>query len=73
MGYVELISALLGVIDKVIDKIPNYEQRKKDKYYKLKKEYFEVINSENIDHNLADKLALELRLFIDSFGNEISK
>jgi len=71
MGWVELLASLFGVVDKIVDRSPSLEQRKKNKYHKLKSEYVEVINDENLDHNRADQLAMELRLFIDSFGDSI--
>ena len=47
MGYVELIGALLGVVDKIMDRLPSYEQRKREKFHKLKKAYLEEINRED--------------------------
>jgi len=73
MGYVELIGALLGVVDKIMDRLPSYEQRKREKFHKLKKAYLEEINREDGDDNLADNLRDELKLFIESFSKEISQ
>ena len=73
MGWVELLATLLSVVDKIVDRTPSLEDRRKNKYHKLKSEYFEVINDENIDHNRADQLAHELKLFVESFSDEIFK
>ena len=73
MDYAQLIGALLGVVDKILEATPNYEQRKREKYFKLKKQYIEEVNREDGDDNLADNLADELKLFVESFSKELSQ
>lgn len=64
----------LGVVDKVLAILPNYSQRKRAKFYKLKKEYdFEKIkNYYDRDDELIIILRGELRVFIKAFQTEIS-
>jgi hypothetical protein len=73
MDYAQIIGALLGVVDKVLEAMPDYEQRKREKYFKLKKAYLEEMTREDGDDNLADNLRDELKLFIESFSKELSE
>lgn len=67
------ITLTISLVDQILKKMPDYEQRKKEKYFKLKKEYVFEKNSSNRDDNRMCKLRDELRLFVESFSNEISK
>ena len=65
----------LSAIEKLLDHLPNYEQRKRDKFFKLKKEYVEEINKEYYqrDDDKVLNLRDELIVFLESFQKEISK
>ena len=70
MNYLELA---LNLANKLMDHIPNYDQRKREKFYKLKKRFIDEKNSEDRDDNLLDDLRDELQLILESFDKEISK
>lgn len=70
MYYLELA---LNFANKLMDHIPNYDQRKKEKFYKLKKRFIDEKNSDDRDDNLVDDLRDELQLILESFNKEISK
>jgi len=67
------IFTVIKLIDKVMDRMPNYEQRKKEKYFKLKKKLLDESKKPNhlkIDGRI-DDLVDELILFVDAFSEEI--
>lgn len=66
---------LVGVFDKLLDKMPSFDQTKKNKFYKLKKELIHEENKPFIsrDDNRIDNLRDELQLLIQVFDEEISK
>ena len=75
MATTDLVSNLLSVIGKTMDLIPNYDQRKKDKYYKLLGKY-EKEKSRDLDYRDANLLGIyrdELMRFISVYNSEISK
>lgn len=39
ISTVALITQMIGIADKLLDKTPNYEQRKRDDYIELKREF----------------------------------
>jgi hypothetical protein len=47
---IETINSLLKVMEKVLEKIPNYDQKKKDAFFDLKKKYIEEKMREDHDH-----------------------
>ena len=69
----EVITLFLSVFDKVLDRMPNYSQRKKKQYYKLKKAYLDEIKSENRSDTAVDVYFGDLILFIECFGAELPK
>lgn len=71
MGYLQLIAAALSIVDKAMDMAPNYEQRKKQKYYKLKREFLNEITREDGDDNRIGNLRDELLQFLETFNKEI--
>ena len=73
MSTLSTIAIALGLADKLMDKVPDYDQRKKEKYYKLKRKYNEEISkkySERDDH-LIGCLSDELCDFLETFNEEI--
>lgn len=74
MGITEIIGLSLSIVDKFLDKLPNYEQKKKEKYYKLKRKYNEEITKDYDlrDDNLVIVYRNELLDFLKTFVSEIS-
>lgn len=73
MDYAQIIGALLGVVDKVLEAMPDYEQRKREQYFKLRKKLQEEMSRDLPDDNLIGNLTDELKLFLESFSQEISR
>ena len=71
MGTVALIGAALSALSSVMSKLPDYDQRKKEKFYKLKAKYENELNKVDCDDQLIDDLRDELRLFFEVFAEEI--
>ena len=71
MGITEIIAAALSICDKLLDKTPNYTQKKKEKYYAIKKAYYEELTHANRDDSRVDNLRDELIMFIDAFSKEL--
>jgi hypothetical protein len=72
MGSIEIIGIALKVFDSLLSKMPNYDERKKNLYYKLKKHYLEVLHAEERDMqellNTRDELLLMLSTYADEIG-----
>ncbi len=69
----DYLGTILTLATKVMDQIPNYDQRKKEKFYKLKRKYEE----ERIrPRDMQDMGALltykkELEMYVETFIKEI--
>jgi hypothetical protein len=75
MGVVEVFGALLSVIDGILKKLPSYEQRKKEKFYKLKLEYEKEL-SKDFPSRDDERIALirsELLEYARTFSTEIQQ
>ena len=70
-GITEVITLLLSIFDKVLDKTPDFDQKKKNQYFKLKKEYEDEKKSINRDDNRVDNLRDKLLLFVETYSKEI--
>ena len=46
-----IVDGLISVADKLLDKLPSYDQRKKEEYMELKKTY-EVYKESPIEHRM---------------------
>lgn len=72
MGTVEIVGIALKLFDSILDKMPDYEQRKKEDYWDTKKEYLEELHAENRDDNrllwLRDQLMEMVSVFADELG-----
>lgn len=68
------ITTTLSIIDKVMDQIPNYSERKRNEFHSLRKKYIEERNKpdEVINDQYLDNLRERLRLFAVDFTKEIS-
>lgn len=73
MNILGTVDLLLSVTGKLLDKLPDYDQRKKEKFYKLQKEYNEEITKEypQRDDNKIANLRDEIKLFTSTFIKEI--
>lgn len=67
------VNLLLSITGKVLDKLPNYSQKKRKQFYKLKTAYDEEINAipKYRDDQKIDQLWDELRNFIIIFNQEL--
>jgi len=75
MSLIETAGLLFGVVSKFMDKTPNYDQKKKQEYYDLKKEYDEQVKKDfpDRDDELISMLRDELRVLSQVFYEEISR
>lgn len=68
------IGPVLSLLDKIMDRTPNYEQSKKEQYFKIKKKLLE--EAKKPDHikndGIIDDLSDELLIFVESFSEEIA-
>lgn len=61
----------LTVIDKFLDKLPDYDQRKKEEYRRIKAAYLqEKSRADRIDNHL-EHYADKLSLFLETFNKEL--
>jgi len=69
----DYLAAVLQIANKLMDKIPDYDQRKKEKLFKLSKEYQEelVRPRDMQDDDLIANLQDEIKLFVTTFAKEI--
>lgn len=66
-----IIEKTLSIADKLLDKIPNYDQRKRDQYHKLKKIYRDERDKENQDMDLMLDLLDMVNDIFDTYHREI--
>lgn len=71
MGTLEIVNLALKVFDGVLQKTPNFDQRKKKEYYKIRGEYEEELRSSIRDDNRLDNLRDQLCRMVDSYSEEI--
>lgn len=71
MGVVEVVGLALKVFDSLLQKMPDYDQQKKNKYYRLKKDYIELLHAEQRDMNLLLQYRDELILMVSTYADEI--
>lgn len=76
MGFTEIMSVfgiLLGVVDKVLSKMPEYDQRKKEEFYDLKKRYEDEKAKDALhrDDLTIDQCYSDLVRFCEIFRDEI--
>ena len=67
----EILLVALGVIKELLPKLPNYDQMKKNKFYRLLEDYENEIKSINRDDLVVDDLRDELMRFLETFRKEI--
>ena len=74
-NVVDLISVFLSVVDKAMDLIPDYSQRKRKMFYSLRRAY-EQERAKGFgerDDNLIGIYRDELTRFMDVFGDDLAK
>jgi hypothetical protein len=71
-GVADALTMLLTVVNKTMDILPNYEQKKKEKYYRLRKRYEHEKSKHTPDDNLCDYYRDSLLRYIQTFTEEIS-
>lgn len=69
----ETVKLLLSITDKLMDRMPTYNQRKKETYHKLRMKYLEEKSKAypERDDNLVGLCRMELLEFIRTFEQEI--
>lgn len=73
MGVTEILGLALSIVDQVMGMLPNYEQKKRKEFYKLKRKYEEelVKDFSERDHDLILTYQSELRDFLKAFQKEL--
>jgi len=73
-GVASAFTMLLSVVNKTMDMLPDYEQRKKEKFYKMQRDYSNEKNKEfpNRDDNLVGVYRDRCLQFVAVFSAEIS-
>ena len=66
------VTISLSLVDQILKKTPDYDERKRKEYYKLKKDYYNEKSSKDRDDNNVSVYRDELRLFTEVFIKEIS-
>lgn len=71
----EAIELLLKVVDTVLAKLPNYDQKKREQFFDLRTKYENELIKDypDRDDNLIDTYHDELLRFIKAFVSEISR
>jgi len=69
----QIVEATLNVVDELLKKLPDYEQIKKEKYYRLKKNYRSLLTRDHPyrDDNAIDNARDELMEYVLVFSKEI--
>jgi len=69
----DYLQAALQIANKLLDKIPDYDQRKKEKYHKLLKDYTieKARPADMTDHDLILNMRDEIKNFLLVFSKEI--
>jgi len=70
----EIIQLALSITDKLMDKIPNYEQRKREQFHKLRDKYEKEIvkNYPDRDDTRIDDYRDNLLRFLQDFNKEVA-
>ena len=73
MDWLVLIPIMTKITEKLMDKIPDYDDRQRKKYLKLKERYEkeDVKNFPERDDNLVCTYRDDLLRFLDSFAKKI--
>jgi len=72
---IEYIGIALSLADKLMDRIPDYEEKKREHFYKLRRKYErEVSKDRQYRSDLrVDEYATDLKLFIEHFITQIPR
>jgi hypothetical protein len=72
-GVLEVIRMALNVTDKIIDRMPTYEQSKREKMYRLRRNFEDECAKEYPyrDDNKRDIYRREIMFFLESFAREL--
>lgn len=68
-----LISAFVSALGKVLDKMPNYDQKKRKEYYELSLAYLQEMKKDDRDLDLAMNLRDQLKTFVQTFEIDLEK
>lgn len=69
----EIVNLLLSITDKLMDRLPDYNQRKREQYHKLKMKYLTESSKAypDRDDNLIGLCRIDLAEFVKTFEQEI--
>lgn len=75
MDFITLVTTTISLADKALSLVPNYDQRKKKKFYELKERYENEFRKDypERDDNLIDHYRNDLLCHIQAFSSEISR
>lgn len=66
MGVLEITGVAIAAFNKLMDKIPNYNQRKRDDFLEMRRDYEFELKSEYPDCARIDDLRVRIMHHIDS-------
>ena len=66
MGVLEITGVAIAAFNKLMDKIPNYDQRKRDDFLEMKRDYEFEVKSEYPDCARIDDLRIRIMHHIGS-------
>lgn len=70
---IAMVDTALNVIEKLLDKLPDFDQRKKSEYFKLKHAYLQEKTREDRIDNHLEHYAGNLSLFLEVWHKELTK
>ena len=72
---IEFVALAMSLTDKLLDKMPDYSQGKKEKYYQIKRKYVREMSKDTPyrDDVRIDEYRDQLLVFLKSFNSEISE
>ena len=75
VGTIELVGTLLSIVDKTMDLLPDYDQIKKEQFYRMRMQYENEKNKSypHRDDNLVGVYRDRCLQFAASFADEISR
>jgi len=73
MDVLSIIGVALSFAEKLMDKMPNYSQRKKEEFHKLKASYEKLVSTppHQRDDNLVEITYKKVLAFLQDFQKEI--
>jgi hypothetical protein len=75
MNMITIVGLALSFAEKLMDKLPNYSQRKKEEFHALKKTYWKLVATQpqDRDDNLLEITYQKILSFLQDFQKEIQQ